>query len=231
MTYNIRLGGRRRRDLRRVVRSLQPDVLLVNESPKTPLLWRRQCRRLARDWGMRYAAGGRDAGSNLVVVSDRIEVLHTRTRVLPQPWGRPRRGIVVVRVRLGDQVWSCLGVHLGLAADARGRELSAVLDEAAAEPDPVLLGGDLNEPAGRPSWTRLAGAGFRDLGREQGPTFPARHPSERIDALLVRGEVVEGAVRPAASGADPARGRPAPPVATASDHRPVVADVRREGIR
>ena len=39
MTYNILLGGRRGQPVRDVVRAVAPDVLLVNECPKTPVLW------------------------------------------------------------------------------------------------------------------------------------------------------------------------------------------------
>ncbi|MEP7090243.1 MAG: hypothetical protein ABI776_09065 [Nocardioidaceae bacterium] len=48
-TYNIRLGGRAHAELRDVVRRMAPDVLLLNESPKSPLTWRRRSDRLAAD--------------------------------------------------------------------------------------------------------------------------------------------------------------------------------------
>src|SRR3954451_54551 len=88
MTYNIRLGGRSRRALRAVVRRARPDVLVVNESPKLPLVWRFRCRRLAQEWGMRYVGGGRVAGSNMILSAPHVEVGMVRCRVLPQPPGR-----------------------------------------------------------------------------------------------------------------------------------------------
>ena len=75
MTYNILLGGHRGAPLHDLVRTVAPDVLLVNESPKRPLLWRRDSERLARLWGMRYVTGGRTAGSNLILVRGGIMVL------------------------------------------------------------------------------------------------------------------------------------------------------------
>jgi hypothetical protein len=62
MTYNILRGGRRGEALHEVVRAVAPDVLLVNECPKTPLLWKSRCEDLVDHWGMRYVAGGRPAG-------------------------------------------------------------------------------------------------------------------------------------------------------------------------
>ena len=40
MTYNIWQGGRAGGPLTEAVRAAAPDVLLVNECPKTPLLWK-----------------------------------------------------------------------------------------------------------------------------------------------------------------------------------------------
>lgn len=59
MTYNILQGGQRGRPLYDVVRAVAPDVLMVNESPKAPLRWRRDCERLVDRCRMRYVAGGR----------------------------------------------------------------------------------------------------------------------------------------------------------------------------
>ena len=68
MSYNV-YGARYRAPLRQVMQATAPDVLIVNETPKVPLVWRWQCDRLAASWGMRRAAGGRDAGSNMICVS------------------------------------------------------------------------------------------------------------------------------------------------------------------
>ena len=184
MTYNIRLGGRNRTALREVVREACPDVLLVTESPKTPLLWRGRCRALAREWGMGYVAGGRDAGSNLVLVSDRVEVSWARTSVIPQQVGRPRRGVVSAQLSVGGRPLGVVGCHLSLVRDERLREVEAVIAAAEALDGVVVVGGDLNEPAGAPAWDRLRRAGFVDRGTAA--TFPAGRPVDRIDALLVR---------------------------------------------
>lgn len=213
MTYNIH-GGRHRRELARVVRSLGPDVLVANESPKLPLLWRWQCERLTRDWGMRYVAGGRSAGSNLLVASARVRVLHTRAWRVAQPLLRPRRGIVSAQLRVGSVVFGFVGCHLSLLPDSRRREVELVIEAADALTGPVVVAGDLNERPGGHCWTRLTAAGFTDAGETSGPTFPAARPDRRIDALLVRGAGVRA--QPAAV-LDPRL------LAAASDHRPVAA--------
>ena len=215
MTYNIRLGGRNRPALREVVRAARPDVLLVNESPKAPLLWRSRCRSLAREWGMGYVAGGRDAGSNLVLVSDRVEVVSARAGVIRQRLGQPRRGVVSAQLSVGGRPLGVVGCHLSLARAQRLREVDAVIAAADGLDGVVVVGGDLNEPAGGPVWDRLRRAGFVDRGASA--TFPARQPLERIDALLVR----PGGVRLNHFAAR----SPEALLATASDHRPVLADL------
>ena len=215
MTYNIRLGGRNRPALREVVRAARPDVLLVNESPKTPLFWRGRCRALAREWGMGYVAGGRDAGSNLVLVSDRVEVVWARAGVIRQRVGQPRRGVVSAQLSVGGRPLGVVGCHLSLISAQRLREVDAVIAAADGLDGVVVVGGDLNEPTGGPAWDRLRRAGFVDRGASA--TFPARQPLERIDALLVR---TGGAVRDLSP-----TGVPEALLATASDHRPVLVEI------
>src|SRR3954452_7388993 len=69
MTYNIFMGGRRGSALHSVVRASAPDVLVVNEAPKRLFESGRLCRRLSVEWRLRYVAGGRAAGSNMLAVS------------------------------------------------------------------------------------------------------------------------------------------------------------------
>src|SRR3954453_17144333 len=100
MTYNILRGGRYRRPLNDVVRTARPDVLLVNECPKSPAVWRRECQRLCKAWGLRFVVGGRPAGSNLIAVRPDIGVKSATSEVLPQPLFQPRRGIASAQLRV-----------------------------------------------------------------------------------------------------------------------------------
>ncbi|MGH3473065.1 MAG: endonuclease/exonuclease/phosphatase family protein [Nocardioidaceae bacterium] len=211
-TYNI-FGARHPGPLATVVRALAPDVIVANETPKLPLVWRCTCDRIAASWAMRRAAGGRDAGSNMICVSDRIQVLSTRAIRLQQPLFRPRRGIVSAQCALGGVEFGVVGVHLSLLSDWRLRGAEQAIAVAAELRGPVVLGGDLNERAGGSSWSAFRDAGFEDAARPGDMTFSSTSPGKRIDALLTRGGVVEHVGTPALSAAQ---------LRAASDHLPVV---------
>ena len=217
-TYNIFMGGRRGAALHDVVRLMRPDVLLVNESPKQPLVWKRQCSRLADRWGLRCVAGGRPAGSNLVAVGPRVVVKRAGAERLRQPLFQPRRGIAWAQLRVDGRLLGVVSCHLSLDRDRRLAEVQRILEVAAMLRGPVVLAGDLNEPPGGPSWRRLRDAGFRDHGDGEWLTFPAESPKSRIDALLVRGTT--GRVL---SHGDP--GVPETRLSAASDHRPILAEI------
>jgi len=110
-----------------------------------------------------------------------------------------------------------VSAHLSLDPGRRLVEVGQVLAQAQALRGPVVVAGDLNEPAGSPCWAVLERAGFVDHGSARSLTFPAAHPDRRIDALLVRGDLEvtrHGHL-------DVSFDR----LAAASDHLPVVADL------
>jgi endonuclease/exonuclease/phosphatase family metal-dependent hydrolase len=220
MTWNILLGGKRGQPVHDVVHAVEPDVLLVNECPKTPVLWRRRCLHLADRWSMRYVVGGRPAGSNLVVVRPGVAVKDAAQEVLPQPFGQPRRGIASAQLRVGGRLVGVVSCHLSLDRERRAHEVAEVLRVAGRLRGPVVLAGDLNETPDGPSWEVLRRAGFVDHGSRQWKTFPADAPDRRIDALLVRGGAT---VR---HHGDP--GVSADLLAAASDHRPVLLELELE---
>ena len=217
MTYNILLGGRRGQPLYDVVRDVAPDVLLVNESPKRPVTWRRDSRRLAAKLGLRYVAGGRSAGSNLIAVAARVGVESTEAMVLPQPFGAPRRGIASAQLRVEGRLVGVVSCHLSLDAARRRVEVARVVDVARRMRGPVVVAGDLNEPPGGPAWAALRAAGFVDEAGRSWRTFPADRPRTRLDALLVRGDA--RVLSHGDPGVDPDL------LARASDHRPVLAEI------
>ena len=215
-TYNIFMGGRRGSAVDQVVRRMDADVLLVNESPKTPLLWRGRCRSLADRWQMRFVTGGRPAGSNMVAVRPGVAVKASGTRKLRQPLFQPRRGIAWAQLRVQGRLLGVVSCHLSLDRDRRLVEVRRVIDVASRLRGPVVVAGDLNEPPRGPSWQALRDAGFVDHGDNQWETFPSTSPKTRIDALLVRGTTAR-VVR----HGDP--GLPARLLQEASDHLPVLA--------
>ena len=218
MTYNI-LGARHGEALGRLVREVRPDVLLVNETPKLPIVSNWQCRRLARDWKMQFRAGGRSGGSNMIVTSDRVQMVSASATRISQPRFRPRRGVVAIQAELDGQPVGFVGCHLSLIASSRYNEVEDhVLVAADRLTGPVVLAGDLNETPGKPAWARILDAGFVDHGGREELTFPADAPNRRIDAVLVRGDVT--VLEHRVADVDPAL------FARASDHRPVTALVQ-----
>jgi len=215
MTYNV-YGARYRTPLRQVVKAVAPDVLVVNETPKAPLLWRWQCDRLARSWGMRRAGGGRDAGSNMICVSPRVDVVWTSARRLGQPRFKPRRGIVAVQCAVDGVEFGVVGVHLSLLRWSRPSEAAAALADAQRLQGPLILAGDFNERPNEPSWEIFRNAGLVDHADPEAFTSQAATPNKRIDGLLVRGAVVLSHAVP---------DLPPGELAAASDHLPVVATV------
>ena len=189
VTYNI-AGGRHPRPLRQAMRAVAADIAVINETPKLPLVWRWQCARLASAWGLRRVAGGRDAGSNMICASDRVQVLTTFADRTRQPRFAPRRGIVAAQCRVGGVDFGIVGVHLSLFADRRADEASKAVAVADVLRGPVVVAGDLNELPDRPAWQVLRQAGFLDYGVDTDLTFSTTKPAKRIDAVLVRGAAV-----------------------------------------
>ncbi|MEP7090242.1 MAG: endonuclease/exonuclease/phosphatase family protein [Nocardioidaceae bacterium] len=150
-----------------------------------------------------------------MLAREEVEVESVLCRVLPQPRWSPRRGIAAAQLRVGGGPIAVASCHLGLAPERRLQEVEEVLAVADGLVGPVVVGGDLNEPAGGPCWRRLQDAGFVDHGSARWPTFPATRPAARIDALLVRGDV-----RVTHHGAVDV---PLALLAQASDHLPVGA--------
>jgi endonuclease/exonuclease/phosphatase family metal-dependent hydrolase len=140
MTYNIWRGGRGGPRLHQMVRASGAEVVLVNEGPKTPFVWRKQCRELASDWAMRHVTGGRDAGSNMIVVRPGVHVKSTYTATLRQPLFQPRRGIAAAQLRVNGRLLGVVSCHLSLDAERRVIEVDRVI-EAAERIDALLARG------------------------------------------------------------------------------------------
>jgi endonuclease/exonuclease/phosphatase family metal-dependent hydrolase len=214
LTYNV-LGGKAKVALRSVVRAINTDVMVANESPQMPLLWRWQCPSLARQWDLQHVAGGRNAGRNMICAQHHIGVADTSVQRIKQSALHPIRGVVAAQLQADSHRFGVVGCHLGLDPDARESQVEQVLRAADQLQGPVVVAGDLNEPPKGPSWEAFRAAGFADHGDAEDFTFPAEHPTKRIDALLVRGDVRVSRHR--IPGIQPELLR------LASDHLPVVA--------
>lgn len=139
----------------------------------------------------------------------------------PQPVPRPMPGFAEAVVQVQGARVHVYSTHLDYRADPTVRELQvadtlAILDQDPAGASQVLVG-DLNArphaPELAPLWDVVTDAWRTADG--DGATYPATAPDRRIDYVTVAGGVeVVGATVPDTALAT-----------TASDHRPVVADL------
>lgn len=217
VSYNVHGLRDDRSALAMVIHDLAPDVLLMQEAPRR-LRWRQRCAALANSLGLVVAAGGQPALGNLILVDLRVTVKDSWSLRFPLTPGRHMRGAAFARCLLVGAPFVAVSAHLGTDPTERplhARQLAAALAE---REEPAVVGADLNDEPGGPAWQVLADRlvdTASAAAAEPAPTFPARDPRRRIDAILVdrRLEVVAHQV------AD------TPAVRRASDHLPVVADL------
>ena len=209
MTYNIRGLHDDAAAVTEVLDESRPDVVAIQEPPRGPF-GRRRLRRVAGAAGLEVAVQGGGARTTALLVRPDIPWVGGRAVRLPWRPGRTRRGMAIMDAA-GLRLVS---VHLGLSAEERARHLARVLAVVASAPAECVVAGDLNEGPGGPGRRRLA-LHLRDLTADEGPTYPAERPRQRIDAVLG-----SSGLRPTA-----ARVVDGESVLRASDHRPVVVDL------
>ncbi|SDI01314.1 endonuclease/exonuclease/phosphatase family protein [Nonomuraea jiangxiensis] len=222
-TYNLRGLRDSASALTRVITSLRADVLCVQEAPRL-VRWRARRQALAAAAGLRVATPGR-VGGVAVLTGPRVGVLHAETHPLRVFLGLEARGLAVAVVQTEGARLAVGSLHLDLNDPARvhhAAEAMAIMERAATRfGAAIVLGGDLNEQAHQPAWRFLAGRladCYATAPRGDGPTFTARNPAVRIDGVFAAREAQVVACGGAeASGAD---------LAAASDHLPVVAELR-----
>lgn len=229
LSYNLRDLKDDQAAIVRVIRAISPDVACLQEVPRHPFAGHR-VGTLADACGLVWSGGGVRSGGTAVLTSLRVDQRSAHAARLPVRGRFTRtRGYAsaVVAVPGGPEV-TVASVHLSLDADERRRHAATVLaqlqDRFAA---PYVVAGDLNEPPGSPAW-QVLGDLLRDAvplsataGADQ-PTYPARSARRRIDAVFVSPDVVVESVRIAGpgDGVDPAD------LSRATDHLPLVADLR-----
>ncbi|NJP17378.1 endonuclease/exonuclease/phosphatase family protein [Streptomyces thermoviolaceus] len=237
-TYNIRAGAGEDGvfDLdrtARAIRSLDADVVGLQE---VDAHWAErsgfadEARELAARLHMRYFfapiydlppdAGHTERRQFGVAVLSRLPVLgaenHEITRLStqePDPVPAPAPGFAEVTVRARGTVVHVYSTHLDYRSDpsVRRAQVDDMLGVLAADRGPKVLLGDFNAEPGAPELAKLWGP-LADAAPKAGPTYPASAPVTRIDVVAVSPDVRVASARVAD--------------VTASDHRPVVADLR-----
>lgn len=221
-TWNIRagLGTDLRRDPGRVmagIAALGADVVALQEADfrlgLRPSALPRD--RIEAETGLLPLPIGPNAVSlgwhgNAILARPGIGVSAIERLDLP---GFEPRGAVIVDLE-GIAPLRIVAVHLGLLRAARRRQLDAIREALHRHPPrPTVMLGDFNERSLRVGLGRIAGR-FRIA--ETGRTFPSRHPLLPLDRIVHSADLE---VRPLPL--------PAFRAPFASDHLPLLAEVRR----
>ncbi|MCL2782017.1 MAG: endonuclease/exonuclease/phosphatase family protein [Actinomycetia bacterium] len=222
LTYNVRSLRDDNAALARVIQSVEPHVVCVQEAPRFAR-WRSKRAALARRSGLVVASGIRDP-ANMLLCSLAVDVLAEHPIALgklPGDGERFARGATLAVLRLGGCRVAVASVHLDLREGSRQRHAAELRAAIAARIDddiPVVIAGDINDDPGSTAWQSLERQG-RDAwvaaGTGDGFTSTAARPRRRIDAVFVdpRLRVVSASVPDQ------------PDVRVASDHRPVFAEI------
>ncbi len=216
--------------VRSVLRRLEADLVCLQEAPRRPGAVPLRVLPLARAIGMRMISGGRGSGGTAVLAGSRVQVLQAQVRRLPvRTWYTRTRGVSLAAIRIdaGAAAWetAVASLHLPLTREQRllhaeliGKTLAdggGALRELVGT-GRVIVAGDFNEPPVAPGWARLTGM-VADPDPESSPTFPARSPGVRLDAVLIGSGLSKVSY---GSGSVPAG-----LLRRASDHLPVLCEI------
>ena len=239
LSYNIHkcIGGVDRRyapaRIAEVIKNLNPDVLLLQEvdSEVSRSNHDRQVDLLGDLVGMRYRTwfpnvdvrGGGHYGNAILSRYPLVEATNIDLSIRFKKKRSALHGVIRVRHDDIDRTVHVYNMHLGLARFERRIQISKFLDShpfsSLHQETPVVVGGDLNDVYGGLG-SLLQPAGFRGIERRP-LTFPAWGPVRALDAIFVRGSVDFLGL----SRCETELSR------RASDHRPLVADVRLQPVR
>jgi endonuclease/exonuclease/phosphatase family metal-dependent hydrolase len=228
LSYNIRSMRDDRAALARVIQGCRPDVVCVQEAPRF-WLWRRKRRRLARMCGLAVVAGRRPAGL-AVLAGPRARRIHAEYHLLSKIPKLHRRGLAIAVLEIDGTRLIAASTHLDLAGEARrlhAEEVLEALDRVRRRFDaPVVLTGDINEEPGGPAWALLAerySDGYEAAPSGMAHTYSAGNPRRRIDGVFADRELE------ILSCGVPADQALAAEFALATDHRPLLAELRLPG--
>jgi endonuclease/exonuclease/phosphatase family metal-dependent hydrolase len=221
LTYNVRSMRDDREALGRVIRSAEADVVLVQESPRFAR-WRSLCAELARRSNLVVVSGGRYAGSNLILSSLAVDVVSSEDVLFTREPRLHRRGTAIAVLTKQGTRFAVAGTHLDLVAEPRLRhvaELDAAITQYVPGDVPTIVAGDVNDLPGSAVWRALTAQrqdAFATAGTGSPLTSPARGSNRTIDGVFVdpRIKVVGAHVLDQ------------PDVLLASDHRPVLAELK-----
>ena len=213
-SYNLRDFKDDGQAAARVIRSINPDVLCLQEVPRH-LMSSHRIAMLAARCGLVWSGGHRGSGGTTVMSSVRLDVVDVQHRSLKVGRFQRERGYAVCQLRLhGHQIIGFVSVHLSLAAHERAIHAGTLLD-ALPGGRPVVVAGDFNEGSDGQAWMAIAARLCVVSG--DAPTFPASNPRVRIDVIFASPELpVVSMPRGELDRAD---------LVAATDHLPVWVDL------
>ncbi len=235
MTYNIQAGGGKLENVAEAIRGFSPDIVGLQEvdvhwsarsafADQTSALAEMlgMQKRFARIYQIPTGDSSKPPREYGVAILSRCPIVsftnHMLTRLStqePNAAPAPMPGFLESTVDFGGTRIRVFNTHLDYRADpsVRRQQVSEMLAIIGQSEVPTLLLGDMNAPPEAPELQPLF-AGLRDtwVGQsEAGLTYPATAPVRRIDYVFTSSHFVTRSA--------------SVPVALASDHRPVVADL------
>lgn len=220
LSYNVRSLRDDAGAVARVIRSVQPHVVCIQEAPRL-LRWRSKCAALARRSGLVVVTGGRTAAANLILSSLEVDVTATRDVLFTKDRRLHQRGTALAVLRCDGGSFAVAGIHLDLVAEPRVRhvgELGRALTGMVAAGTPTVVAGDVNDVPGSAAWAQLTEDRldvWAAIGEGDGFTYSAQSPRRRIDGIFTGPGVVPISAR-VIDSTDVRRG---------SDHRPVFVEL------
>jgi len=229
MTYNINYGSRGAAQIIKVVRAARPDVLCLQET-RAYQKWPDpvpELQRLLPDWHMAR-------GSEVTTLS-RFPIVAQRTHAMPIKTGRV---ILETQIAVKKRRFSVFNVHMSTAssganyaesrlrqmfglpiyasstADIRRRQTKILMSVTSKVSGSQIVMGDFNNPPRGLVYRELTGRfhdAFHAAGWGWGYTFRADLPVLRIDYIFL--------------GPGIRASRSFVPAMSASDHRPLVAEI------
>ena len=219
LSYNIH-GLRDDADaVSEVIRSLNPDVVCIQEAPRF-MRWRSKRAAIARKAGLVVATADRPAGL-MLMTSMRARIVTTHFTLLSKRPQLHQRAVCAAVVDVAGMQWRIASVHLSLSGDERQAHLPELWSAVEfGGGGPLVVAGDVNEEPHGPVWTALSTRlvdAWSVTGTGDGHTFNATSPHKRIDGIFVGSDVEVVECRAVDD---------LPGVKVASDHLPVLAVLR-----
>ena len=213
VAYNVS-GGIEPAAAGAVLADLAPQIVCILEAPGPKRL-----RAIARAAKLEVAArSGRRGSGTAVLVDGDVRVRATSNVPLTTPRDVPTREATHVILGVGGLRLSVTAVQFGLRPEVRRANLDELSVFLRSVDCASVVGCDLNESVRSPVAAAFAAA-YQDAhavaGSGSGLTYPTSDPSTRQDFVFVDPTLTVEASHVPTSG----------PVAVASYHRPVVADI------